>query len=156
MNRPKQIIRIVAFGMLLGAMASAVAQTAPDLEVSDPRWESSNAIHTSRYNAPVDRGQAANYLPSSEASALFRNTGQKVIKSVSWTYIFYQDEAHKTVLTSHTFHSRKRIAPGSEVRLKASVFSTIEPREWTNYHAVVVSRIGYTDGTVWQAEIKRK
>lgn len=151
-----QHIRPLMISLLLGAGTSALPQDAPGLEVSDLRWESSNAIHPSRYNTPTDRGQAANVLPSSEASALFRNTGRKVIKSVTWKYVFYKDPQHIEVAARCTFRTRKRIDPGGEVRLKESVFSTSEPRTWTDYHAVAISRIVYADGSVWNTEAGKK
>ena len=71
---------------------------------------------------------------------------------MTWKYIFWEDEQRTKVLASYTFHSRKRIEPGSLVLLKKSVSALSEPRRWTNYQAVIVGRIDYTNGTLWQAD----
>lgn len=130
---------------------SASAQNAPGLEASDPRWGPSPTVGARAHSIPVDRGQAANYPPTSEVSALLRNTGQKAIKSVTWKYLFYKDEKRTKVVRSYRFHSGKRIEPGASVRVKESVAASSEPRQWTNYQAVQIIRIKYADGTVWQA-----
>lgn len=62
---------------------SASAQNAPGLEASDPHWGRAPTVGARAHSSPVDRSQAANYPPTSEVSALLRNTGQKVIKSVT-------------------------------------------------------------------------
>ena len=149
------IIRMT-FTSLFVATTSVSAQHSPGLEASDPHWGPSPTAHPSTYATPVDRGQAANNPPTSEVSALFRNTGQKAIKSVTWKYLFYKDEQMKKLLASYTFHSSKSIEPGAAVLLKDSVSATSEPRHWTNYHAVLIARIRYADGTVWQAGESKK
>jgi hypothetical protein len=108
------------------------------------------------YGIPVDRGQAANYPPTDEVSALFRNTGRKTIRSVTWKYIFYKDKQRTDVLATYTFSSGKRIEPGASARLKESVSALSGPRRWTDYHGVIVSRIQYADGTVWRSAKGKK
>jgi hypothetical protein len=105
---------------------------------------------------PVDRGQATNYPPTDEVSALFHNLGQKVIKSVTWKYVFYQDEQHTKALASRKFSSNKTIKPGESARLKESVLAMSKPRQTTDYQAVLVVRIEYADGTVWSANKIKK
>ena len=145
-------LRLAAIVPLLILYSQALAQSPRDFEVSEVHWGPSAVVSVSAHSSPVDRGQAANYPPTSEVSVRFRNTATKAIKSVTWKCIFWEDEKRTKVLASYTFHSRKRIEPGSSVLLKKSVSALSEPRRWTNYQAVIVGRIDYTNGTVWQAD----
>jgi hypothetical protein len=147
-----RLMIVTAFASLFIATSSASAQSGPGLEASDPHWGSSGTVSVMPHGTTVDRGQATNYPPTAEVSALFRNTGRKAIRSVTWIYVFYKDELRTEVLASNKFRSGRRIEPGASVRLKESVSALSEPKQWTNYHGVVISRIKYTDGTVWQAE----
>lgn len=132
---------------LLVACISTSAQVAAPLEVSDPHWGRSGTVSVMPHGFPVDRGQAANYPGASEVSALFRNVGQKAIKSVTWKYFFFKDKEQTQVLASYTFSSSKRIEPGAAVRLKESV-SEFAARDRTDYQSVRISRIKYEDGSV--------
>jgi hypothetical protein len=153
----KLIIQIaqIAFVSVLIATNSASAQVKPDLEPSDPYWGPSSVVSGNAHSYPVDRGQAANYPPIAEVSALFRNVGHKVIKSVTWKYVFYKDEQRIEMLASYKFVSNKTIEPGVSVRLKKSVSATSEPRR-TDYQGIIISSIEYADGMIWRADkIKR-
>ena len=155
-TRARLIISAAFASLLLIADSSAAAQTAPGLEASEPHWGSSPTVNVTPHSFPVDRGQAANYPRADEVSALFRNTGPKAVKSVTWKYVFYKDERRTEPLATYTFSSGKTILPGASARLKESVSALSGPRQWTNYHAVLVTRIRYADGTVWQAAGSKK
>lgn len=150
------LILLTSFASLFLISYSASAQDAPNLEATDPLWRPSATVRASTHRIPVDRGQAANNPPTSEVTALLRNTGQKAIDAVTWKYVFYKDKQRTEILAAYTFHSRKRIEPGASVRVKESVFATSEPREWTNHQGVLISRIKYADGTEWRAVEGRK
>lgn len=152
----KLTISIAFASLLLIADSSASAQTASALEASEPHWGRSPTVSVHPHASPVDRGQAANYPPADEVSALFRNTGQKAVRSVTWKFLFYKDEQRTEVLATYTFSSGKKIEPGASARLKESVSALSEPRRWTDYHGVIVSRIQYADGTVWRAADGKK
>ena len=145
----------IALVSLVIATNSASAQVKPDLEPYDPYWKSSSVVSGNAHSSPVDRGQAANYPPIDEVSALFRNVGHKVIKSVTWKYVFYKDKQRTEMLASYKFSSNKTIEPGVSVRLKKSVSATSEPRR-TDYQAVLISSIEYADGTIWRADKVKK
>lgn len=144
-------ITLAALAHLCIVVGSASAQTAPGLEASDPRWGPSGTVSVRPHSPAADRGQAANYPAADEVSALFRNTGRKAVRSVTWSYVFYKDERRSEVLARYNFRSGKRIEPGASVRLKEGVSALAGPRRWTNYHGVLIGRIRYADGTVWQA-----
>jgi hypothetical protein len=79
-------------------------------------------------------------------SALFRNTGSKSIKSVSWEYIVFKDADEQEILEVYRARSRREILPGESVRLEREGYHLKN----SPYVKARVSRIDYADGTVWQ------
>jgi hypothetical protein len=156
MQRLARLIIQIAFATLVIGTSSTSAQVKPDLEASDFYWRRSGVVGVSAHSFPADRGQATNYPPTDEVSALFRSVGHKVIKSVTWKYVFYKDEQRTEELAVYKFSSNKTIKPGGSARLKQSVLSISGPRRWTDYQAVVISRIEYADRTVWSADKIKK
>lgn len=94
---------------------------------------------------------------------MVRNTGQKKIKAVNWQYIF-TDSLDQTIVTRHKFRSRESVAPGKEVKLTR--FSVVAPTNVVNAKAVeknakesyleqvLIMRIEYADGSVWESAAK--
>lgn len=149
MNRRTACKLVMACIVLLAARVPVVAQEgAPGLEVSDfqntytPGWSSRRGVMRDSEASDLS-GMPASF----ELSAVFRNTGTKVITSVFWECLFFSDERETKVMLRHKFRDGKRIMPGEEVRLKhASVRGAA-----TEYKAVRITRVVYADGTVWQA-----
>lgn len=81
-----------------------------------------------------------------ELSAVFRNTGERVITSVSWECLFFADERQTKVMLRHKYRDGERILPGGQVRLKHSSLRGAA----TEYKAVRLTRVVYEDGTVWR------
>lgn len=151
-----RLIIQVAFASLVIGTICASAQVKPDLVPSEHYWRRSIVVSANAHSSPVDRGQATSYPPTDEVSALFHNVGQKVIKSVTWKYVFYKDEQRTQELASRKFSSNKTIKPGESERLKASVLALSEPRQLTDYQGVIVVRIEYADRTIWSAGKPKK
>lgn len=144
MKRRIAAMLVVACIVLLAAAFTALAQSAPRLEVSDFQ---SQYVRTWSPNKR-DPSSDVNYQPASfELSAVFRNTGAKVITSVSWECLFFKDAQQTKVMLRHKFRDGKRIAPGEEARLKRAS----QRGAATEYKAVRITRVVYADGTVWQA-----
>lgn len=146
MNRRTANVLVVAFIVLLAVPLPLVAQSAPGLEVSNfqsryvPAWGTRNGM-----SDPVSD---VNYTPARfELSAVFRNTGAKVITSVSWECLFFSDAQQTEVMLKHKFRDAKRIAPGEEARLKR----VSQRGAATAYKTVRITRVVYADGAVWQA-----
>lgn len=88
-----------------------------------------------------------------------RNTGQKEIKAVSWQYIF-TDPLDHSIVARHRFSSKSKIAPGKEKKLDE--FALSPPTNVVNAKSVAnnpeqplieqveITRIEYTDGSVWE------
>lgn len=149
MNRRSACKLSVACIVLLASCIRVMAQAgAPGLEVSDfqntytPAWSSRRGV------APDAEASDLSSRPAIfELSAVFRNTGTKVITSVSWECLFFSDERQTEVMLRHKFRDGKRIMPGEEVRLKHSSARGAA----TKHKAVRITRVAYADGTVWQA-----
>jgi hypothetical protein len=152
---------LIALVFLFVVPASVVAQGAPGLEASDPRF---------RYDVNAGRDPfmrvsgmrpfpvtTVTSSPVQEVSALFRNTGAKPIKSVSWEYVIFKDAEQKNILRIHSIRSNRTILPGEAVRLKMEGYH-LEGYHLQNspYEQARVTRVKYADGTVWQgAKTKR-
>lgn len=88
-----------------------------------------------------------------------RNTGAKAIKAVDWDYVFL-DSLTGSEVARHQFTSEEKIKPGKEKELyvftlsppsrtvSASALNKKGPSPFTE--AVVVVRVEYSDGSVWQ------
>ena len=86
-------------------------------------------------------------------------SGEKAIKAIDWQYIF-TDSLDRSIVTRHQFESKVKIAPGKEVKL--SRFSVTSPTQVVNAKAVasnpqqpyseqvLITRIQYMDGSVWE------
>ena len=153
MSKPSSIILCLAFALF--CVATAAAQSAPDLQVTDPQWgylqDGYFAGNTHFSAGGNDHGYATNNPPLTPVSALFQNTGQKIIKSVTWEYLYFKDSQQTEVVAHRKFHSRKRITPGTSVRLKEYVLASSGPRRTTDFPGVRITRIKYADGTTWAA-----
>lgn len=87
-----------------------------------------------------------------------RNDGTKTIKSIDWDYFFYDPNTQEE-LAHHQFTSDETIKPGKSKEV--SVFylippmKTVDARSLKNKEAsvtekVVVARVQFSDGSVWQ------
>lgn len=149
MNRETVGTLFVACMILLAAGVRVTAQEGvPGLEVSGfqsryiPEWSSRRGVMRDAKASDLSS------RPSSfELSAVFRNTGAKVITDIFWECLFFRDEQGTEVLLRHKFRDGKRIVPGEELRLKHT--SAIGAA--TEYKAVRIKRVVYADGTEWRA-----
>lgn len=141
---------------LLIATVSVNAQSAPAVEVRDARFTYDvNAALDSLNGFPGRRAGPATIVtasPVQQVSALFRNTGGKPIKSVSWEYIIFKDSGEREILEVYSIHSDVMILPGESVRLKKEGYHLRN----SSHVKVRATRIKYADGTMWRgARTKR-
>jgi hypothetical protein len=88
-----------------------------------------------------------------------RNAGEKTIKSVDWDYVFI-DSISEIVTGRLEFTSEEKIVPGKSKELIAisrrppaatvSIYQLDKKERQGLDGQVVIMRIEYTDGTVWQ------
>lgn len=144
---------LAAFVLLcLSPYARAQESTQPPLEISDPQWIYLSVRESSNFPSTAPSGDADGLMSSTTAathavSALFRNTGSKTVKSITWEYVFFKDEQRTRVEKRHTFRGKQEIRPGESARLKNFSY---KPRS-TEYGAVRALRVDYADGTSWRA-----
>jgi hypothetical protein len=91
--------------------------------------------------------------------ASLRNASSKAIEEIDWDYVF-NDSATGEELNRHQFTSSKTIAPGKSKEL--SFMLSVPPTKRISVYAlnkrersgvadqIVVVRVKYADGTVWQ------
>jgi hypothetical protein len=103
------------------------------------------------------RGKPARYVFSYKASV--RNGGAKTVKSVDWDYVFF-DSATRAEVGRHQFTSDSKIEPGKKKEFGFLI--SAPPSKTVSVHAlndkerqglveeVVLVRVVYDDGTVWQ------
>lgn len=90
-----------------------------------------------------------------------KNTGTKVIKTLDWDYIFF-DKDSQTEVGRHQFTSQEKINPGKNKEL--NVFLPVPPTKTISVNElnkkerlslkeqVIIVRVEYSDGSVWQRE----
>ena len=88
-----------------------------------------------------------------------RNDGTKTIKAIDWDYVFY-DVGSQTEVGRRQFTSLEKIAPGKTKELKFFIkgpptrtisVQALNKNERVNLgEAIVVVRVEYEDGSVWQ------
>jgi hypothetical protein len=139
----------VAWLILLAVPSYVAAQEPPDLLVSDPQFTNDvNAGLAIKGGYPgKSPGPATTSTDSyvSRVSALFRNRGAKVIKSVAWEYVLFEDAGQTKVQQVYRVHSKRTISPGETVRLWKEGYHLDD----TPYRKARVTRIEYKDGTTW-------
>jgi hypothetical protein len=94
-------------------------------------------------------------------SVQVRNSGAKMIKAIDWDYVFF-DLNNQNELGRRQFRSEEKIAPGKSKELK--LFITTPPTQTVSIHSldknertnlgelVVIVRVEYLDGSVWQLQ----
>lgn len=86
------------------------------------------------------------------------NTGTKTVKAIDWDYLFLDPETQAEV-GRHQFTSEEKIGPGKKKDLQVLtksppggiVSANKYDSEGTNERVIIV-RIEYTDGSVWQRQ----
>jgi hypothetical protein len=139
------LLVFVAWASLLVASVPAVAQSSPDVEVSDLQWTHDvNRGH--RLKGYYARSPAPSPDFVQKVSATFRNVGTKPIKSLTWEYVVYEDSDPAKVVRTYKFRSKTRLRPGESERLSKEGLG-IQYRRRVEARVI---RVEYADGTVWQ------
>ena len=150
MKMQNRLTLIVASMVLLITLFSVRAQDPPVLEVSDPQFTydvnaslNSRGAYSGKSPIPATTVAAS---PVQEVSALFRNKGTKIIKSIAWEYVVFDDAKETKVRHVYRIRSDKTLLPGESVRLGKEGYHL----HYSQYRKARVTRIEYKDGTIWQ------
>jgi hypothetical protein len=92
------------------------------------------------------------YVFKYTAKATLKNTGAKTIKAVWWDHVFTEPKEQKE-LKRYSLQSRQQILPGEMQTLARDV--GIDPKDNTRFittgkQTVEITKIEYTDGSVWR------
>jgi hypothetical protein len=84
------------------------------------------------------------------ATVMIRNSGLKRIRSIQWEYCFV-DATTREVNRRFQFRSQQKISPGATATFwKKAGFMASEFEKYEGEQKVVINRVEYSDGTVWQ------
>ena len=94
-------------------------------------------------------------------SVQVRNNGAKMIKAIDWDYVFF-NLADRSELGRRQFRTEEKIAPGKSKELKfflgtpptqtVSIHSLVKNERANLGEGVVIVRVEYLDGSVWQLQ----
>jgi hypothetical protein len=92
------------------------------------------------------------YVFKYTAKATLKNRGAKTIKTLSWDYVF-TDAKERKELRRYKLQSKQQVLPGETQTLMRDV--ELDPKENTRHittgkQSVEITRIEYTDGSVWR------
>ncbi len=94
-------------------------------------------------------------------SVQVRNNGPKMIKAIDWDYVFF-DLTNQSELGRRQFRTEEKIAPGKSKELKS--FIRTPPTQTVSIHSLVkneranlgeqvlIVRVEYLDGSIWQLQ----
>jgi hypothetical protein len=82
-----------------------------------------------------------------ESYVLVRNSGTRTVKSVSWSYVFYDSARREREVRRVRFQSKEKIAPG-EMKFISEQVADPAPSAFGD---VVIERVEFADGSAWQA-----
>jgi hypothetical protein len=90
-----------------------------------------------------------------------RNNGAKMIKAIDWDYVFF-DLTNQSELGRRQFRTEEKIAPGKSKELRfflgtpptqtVSIHSLVKNERANLGEQVVIVRVEYLDGSVWQLQ----
>jgi len=88
-----------------------------------------------------------------QSSLHLENTGTKTITAVEWEHVFFTDKDKQKESRRYKFRKEIKIEPGKETfvaqRIHSENYSEVPTRQ---PQKVVINRIEYSDGSVWQQE----
>lgn len=139
------VLVFVAWVSLLIAPASTVAQNPAGVEVADVQW-THDVNKENRLKGYYARSPAPSPDFVQAVSATFSNVGTKLVKSVTWEYVVYEDSDPTKVVRVYKFRSNALLRPGESKRLSKEGLNIQHRR----YVEARVARVEYADGTIWQ------
>lgn len=88
-----------------------------------------------------------------QSSLHLKNVGTKTITAVEWQHVFFTDKDKQKELRRYKFRKKTKVEPGKQKflaqRIHSESYSELPTRQ---QQSVVIDRIEYSDGSVWQRE----
>lgn len=161
----KETIRRTASMASMASQDELIKQSQRDRQLAAAR-NSSDRLMTARLERENEmRDQAAmkanqgNTLTGYRYRTTLRNDSSKTIKSIDWDYLFV-DDAAQVLIARHQFTSDETIKPGKTKEIyvlyltppvrtvSTERLASKEPLPYSEH--IVIARVTYADGTVWQ------
>jgi hypothetical protein len=168
----KAVLTSLLLAGLMGVFTSARTlddnATAPDVLVLRFDWKyagymraetvkGNESISSNDSSTAVKMSRKTIYVFKYTARTTLKNTGTKTIKTVSWDYIF-TDANEQKELKRYKLQSRQQVLPGETQTLTRGV--ELDPKDnmrhiTTGKQSIEITRIEYTDGSVWRKQGKQ-
>lgn len=161
----KETIRRRASMASIASQDELVQQSQRDRQLAAARNTSDQLVARRIERENEMRAQAASKanqgrtLDGYKYKVTLRNDGIKTIKSIDWDYVFI-DQAAQQLVARHQFTSDETIKPGKTKEIyvlylmqpvrtvSADRLASKEPLPYSEH--VVIARITYSDGSIWQ------
>jgi hypothetical protein len=172
-ERKKRVKRALCLLLLAGLAVVSAARTpdeekaSADVTILNFNWKyagyeraetvkGNESISNTDTSTSVKMARKTIYVFKYTAKATLRNSGTKTIKAISWDYVF-TDAKEQKELKRYKLQSKQQILPGETQILLRDV--AIDPKDdgrhlTTGKQSVEVTKIEYTDGSVWKRQEK--
>jgi hypothetical protein len=159
--------------LLIGALALVAVATdaqakdddvrvgAPGVDVTGFDWRYEGympveIVDSGRTGMTTSVKRNKRYVFKYTAKLTLKNSGAKAVKSIEWDHLFVEREGGRELKRYH-LEVKQQIAAGASQTLSKEVF--IKPEESTRHigegvQKIRVTRVEFTDGTVWRADEK--
>jgi hypothetical protein len=155
----KAVLLLCALAAVAAAQGPDERQGAPGLSVSAFEWKYEGyapveVVRSSKSGVELKVKRGTNYVFKYESRLTVRNNGERAVKSVEWSHIFY-DPATGKELKRYRLQLKQRVAAGETLTLNRPVF--IDPDESTRHltagkQRVQITRVEFEGGGEWKAE----
>lgn len=166
--RAALISLLLAGLMIVSTSAQKIddSAAAPDVSVLSFDWKyagyvrsetvkGNESISSTDTSTAVKLSRKTIYVFKYTGRATLKNAGAKTIKIVSWDYVF-TDAKEQKELKRYKLQSKQQILPGETQLLSRDV--ELDPKDNTRHmtgkQSVEITRIEYTDGSVWKSSGK--
>lgn len=158
------ILLLCALTVSLGATAARTRDDdarvgAPGVDVTSFDWRYEGympveIVDSGRTGMTTSVKRNKRYVFKYTAKLTLKNSGAKAVKSVEWEHLFVEREGGRELKRYH-LQAKQQIAAGASQTLSKEVF--IKPDESTRHisegvQKIRLTRVEFTDGTVWRAE----
>jgi hypothetical protein len=157
---------LCAIGLAMSFAAAAgtrdgedVRAGAPGVDVTGFDWKYEGympveIVDSGRTGMTTSVKRNTRYVFKYVSKVTLRNSGAKAVKSVEWEHLFVEREGGKE-LKRYRLQAKRQVAAGSSQTVAKEVY--VKPEESTRHitegaQKIRLTRVEFSDGTVWRAE----
>jgi hypothetical protein len=159
----KVMLMLCALAAVAAAQGAGDKRSPPGVEVVGFEWKYDGytpfeTVRSTKSGVTTSVKRGTSYVFKYTARLTVKNAGGRAVKSIEWDYFFDDPEGGKELKRYH-FQSKQQIAPGATQTLTKEAL--IPPDESTRHitagkQRVQITRVEFTDGTVWRLEEGKK